>query len=832
MFAIDRIQIEHMGEGCVTDSRAPTLSFSLVSDRAGTKLGRAVVRVGSFEAETHEQTLTLSLPDTPFTEYTAEVTAYDNFGNMASGSVRFMTGRMGTPWKAKWVTDAKHKFPKNASPSPFTFLRKFRVGKPLRRALLTATALGIFELSLNGEKVGKDYFAPGFTSYKHTLQYHCYDVTKELAAENALVAVVGGGWAVGRFTYSSKSRITCKRQAFLSELFLEYEDGTREVIPTDERWRLLEEGSYRFADFYDGEVFDATRRLEDSPARPADLYRPKIRPKLTARFGPAVRAHERLLPLSHFPAANGTEEIYDFGQNFAGVVSLKLRGKRGQKVTVRHAEIVTDGDLNVKSLRTAKATAVYICREGEQEYSPRLTYMGFRYIGIEGIAPEDVEVSALVLHSDFEETGTFACSNDLLNKLQSNIRWSGKSNFVDIPTDCPQRDERMGWTGDISVFAPTACYLFDMSAFLEKWLKDLRAEQGRGGGLPLVVPKQGIAAPVVALACWGDSCILVPWQKYLSDGDKASLARSYPAMKRFLKAVKFWAGFSGFGKRRFIWKGLYQLGDWCAPEGGIMDWMKRGKFIATAYYANSSRIVSDIAAILGEREDAERYSLLSKRISEAYRAVFTDGKGNLKKPFQTGYALPLAFGMVQGKEREKMAENLDELVKEKDYHLSTGFTGTPYLLTALADSGHVGTAYRLLLQDTPPSWLYLVKQGATTTWEEWNIDPRKEGNIPSFNHYAYGCVGDFLYRRLAGVEPLEGGWKRFRVKPVPGGGVTWVKASHRTPYGLVSVAWRKENGRFYLNVKVPVSCTAEIVTPHGAMHTVSSGEYTFEEEEV
>ena len=829
MFRIGEVSIDHMGEGCVIDD-APTLSFSLESDRKGCRLARAVVRVGDFQTETKEQTLRLPMPLAPFTGYEAEITAFDNFGSMAVGSVKFQTGRMNTPWKAKWLTDTRHTFPKNASPAPFTFLKRFRTDKPVKRALLTATALGIFELTLNGKKVGEDYFAPGFTSYQHTLQYHLYDVTKELRAENTLVAVVGGGWAVGRFTYSSKSRITCDRQAFLSELFLEYEDGTREVISTDESWRLLEEGNYLFADFYDGEIYDATRRLEDSPARPADLYRPKIRPKLTARFGPAVRAHERLLPLSHFPAANGTEEIYDFGQNFAGVVSLKLKGKRGQKVTVRHAEIIMDGELNVNSLRTAKATAVYIAREGEQVYSPRLTYMGFRYIGISGIAPEDVEVSALALYSDFEETGTFACSNDLLNKLQSNIVWSGKSNFVDIPTDCPQRDERMGWTGDISVFASTAVYLFGLSAFLEKWLQDLRSEQGRGGGLPFVIPKQGIAAPTVATACWGDSCILVPWQKYLADGDKYSLARAYPSMKRFLKAVKFWAGLSGPGKyRRHIWKRLFQFGDWCAPEGGIFDWMKRGKWIGTAYYANSCGIAARIADILGEKQDAQYYASLHKKVSEAYRHVFTDGNGNLKQPFQTGYALPIAFRLTEGKERERMGDNLASLVKEKDYHLNTGFTGTPHLLFALADSGHQEAAYKVLLQETPPSWLYLVKQGATTTWEEWTIDPKKEGNIPSYNHYAYGCVGDFLYRRVAGLEPIEGGFKRFSVKPVLGGGLTFAKAEKKTPYGIAAAAWHLEGGKFRLSVTVPVSCACEATLPSGKIYTLESGEYTLEE---
>ena len=412
MLQIDEIKINGLKEGCVTDGDAPRLAFSLKSEKQGTELASAVVRVGGREFITSEQCgialkgLTLK----PFTRYEVSVTATDNFGSLSEGKTHFRTGRRELPWTAKWITNASYTFPKNASPAPFTFRKAF-AAKKIKRALLTATALGIYELEFNGKKVGEQYFAPGFTSYKHILQYDLYDVTALLKEQNELVAVVGGGWAVGRFTYSSKSRITCDRQAFLAELFLEYEDGSKEKIVTDESWQQTMDGNFRFGDFYDGEVYDATLDLNQAKWRAADIYRPKIKPQITARYGCRVIAHERLKPLSHFPAKNGKEEIYDFGQNFAGVVSLHIKGKKGQKVTVRHAEIVTDGDFNVKSLRTAKATLVYTCKEGEQEYSPRLTYMGFRYIGVSGIAPENIEVFALALYSDFEETGSFECSD-------------------------------------------------------------------------------------------------------------------------------------------------------------------------------------------------------------------------------------------------------------------------------------------------------------------------------------------------------------------------------------------------------------------------------------
>ena len=347
----------------------------------------------------------------------------------------------------------------------------------------------------------------------------------------------------------------------------------------------------------------------------------------------------------------------------------------------------------------------------------------------------------------------------------------------------------------------------------------------------MVVPRHGSTPPIVATACWGDCCILVPWAEYLARGDKELLRRQYPCMKRFLKAVRFWASLSGMGKyRRHIWQWLFQFGDWCAPEGTVTDWMKKGKWVATAYYANSCAIMSRIAGILGYNEDEARYAHLRERICAAYRKVFTDGHGRLKTEFQTGYVLPLYFCMETGENRRLMAERLDGLVAENDYHLSTGFTGTPYLLFALADNGHADTAYRVLLQDTCPSWLYEIKMGGTTFWEQWNaITPEGEVREPSLNHYAYGAVGDFLYRRVAGIEPREGGYRRFRVQPIPGGGLTWAKAAVQTPYGTASVYWQTEKDEFHINVEVPVSTQCELILPSGARYVLDSGTHKYTE---
>lgn len=832
MLEIQDIRVDNLSRGCVTDNSAPEVSFSLRSDIPETFLRNAVIQLGDrvFPCGKEQTGIVLDgLNLKPFTSYAFSIHAEGNHGNRASETSAFQTGRRDLPWEAKWITDKSCRTGKKESPVPMTFRKEFLIRKPVKRAFITSMAMGIYELELNGEKVGDAYFAPGFTSYKKNLQYQFYDVTGQLREDNTLIAIVAGGWAVGRFTYESKNKITTDRQALMLELFVEYADGSTDKMITDGTWDVTLQGNYLAADFYDGEVYDASIDRSALLWKKADTIKLLFTPEITVSLGSPVTRQETLTPIRHFRNSDG-EEVYDFGQNFAGVVALQIQGVKGQTVTVRHAETLDGDKLYTASLRTAKAEITYICKDGAQFYSPRFTYMGFRYVGISGIVPEQLEVSAYVLHSVFEETGSFACSNDLLNKLQSNVRWAGKSNFVDIPTDCPQRDERQGWTGDISIFASTACYNFDLSRFLEKWLKDVRLEQGWGGGIPMVVPRHGSTPPVVATACWGDACILVPWAEYLARGNKQLLRRQYPCMKRFLKAARFWASLSGPGDRRYIWKWLFQFGDWCAPEGYIKDWMARGKWIATAYYANSCAIMARIAEILGEEADRRYYSELREHICNVFRNILTDGRGKLHRSFQSGYVLPLYFGMETGENRRAMAENLNRLVVENGYHLSTGFPATPYLLFALADNGYTDTAYRLLLQDTCPSWLYEIKMGGTTFWEQWNtIMPDGQVRDPSMNHYAYGAVGDFLYRRVLGLEPLEGGYRSFRVKPIPGGGLTWAKGGVKTPFGNASVHWEIQDTMFSIRVEVPVSTNCELTMPSGKQILLESGTHQYTE---
>lgn len=841
MLSISQLKINNLKEGCLTDT-TPNISFALESDKNDEALAEATISCGDWRIKTSDQINNLYTGKLqPFTSYEVIVKATGVSGDTAEGRAVFQTGRLNTPWQAKWITDCGYDFPDKESPKPMTFRHSFYSKRNVKRAYITSTALGVYELLLNNQKVGTDYFAPGLTSYKHQIQYQTYDVTRQLQENNLLIAIVAGGWAAGSFTYHRKNKIDADRQALLLELHIEYKDGSTETIASNDTWEVTENGNYQMAEWYDGETYDARVNLEKADWKKCSVTTPRGTPKLIANYGAPVRVQQRMKAVSCTKSPSG-ELVYDFGQNFSGVISAAIKGKSGQEIVFRHAEVLVDDELFVKSLRTAKATATYICIEGEQSYSPRLTYMGFRYVGVCGINEDDIKLSALVLHSDIEEIGSFSCSNELLNQLQSNIRWGGKSNFVDIPTDCPQRDERQGWTGDISVFASTACYNFDMSRFFDKWLMDMRADQGRGGGLPMVIPKAGDMWPALANSCWGDSCVLIPWAEYLARGDKALLKKQYPTIKKFLKAAKRWSGFLSFTPNsRYIWRFPFHFGDWCATEGTAKDWMAKGKWVATAYFANSCNLTAQIADIIGYTDDAVYYRKLRDKIIRAYRKVFTDGQGNLKKEFQTAYVLPLHFCMTEGNETAKMTDNLVRLVQEADNHLTTGFTGTPYLLFALSDNGRIDAAYDLLFQESCPSWLYEVKAGGTTIWERWDAlrpdgtvntvdlnNPEKDsGGMVSFNHYANGAVGDWLYRRVAGIEPTSGGYKTFRVAPLLGGGLSSAKGSTRTPYGTIVSDWHIENDTFHIGVRVPVSCECELSLPSGEEHHLSSGAYSF-----
>ena len=844
MFQINEFACEGLTAGIVTDSTAPVFTFYVSSDRPGAALRSSRLTVNGWTADNPDQRGQpyAGPPLAPFTRYTAVLTAEDDRGETDTAELIFETGRLDTPWLGRWISDGAYVFKeKKVSPVPMVFRKKLSLRGEVASARLYATAMGIYELALDGKKVGNRYFAPGFTSYASQLQYQTYDVTALLRSHSELTAVVAGGWAVGSFVFTRVNRVTAKRQAFLAELRVTYRDGSREIIGTDDTWSVTEDGPVRMADLYDGETYDATVEPDAASWRKAAYERLSVSPRLLADYGAGVTEHETFEPLSRTRV--GDALIYDFGQNFAGVVRLTVTGKRGQKITVRHGEILNpDGTLNTAFLRTAKATATYICKEGTQTWQPRLTYMGFRYISVEGAGEDSLTVTGVALYSDVKQTGHFHCSNEMLNRLQENIVWGAKSNFVDIPTDCPQRDERMGWTGDIAVFSPTACFNFDMRRFLDKWLLDVRSEQLPTGGIPNTVPVQGYGFPAtmpkMAVAWWGDACVLVPWAQYMARGDRELLRRMYPTMKKYVNACRFWCGF-GFGKHRYLWEmpGVLGFGDWVAPDVPKMSqWQSRVKWTGTASLCNTSAILSRIAGILGEKEDAAHYRELSAKTADAYCSLLTDGNGKLLEEFQTAYVLPIYLDMFPSQEiRERAAENLAALAEKNDWCVGTGFPGTPYILFALCDNGQQEAAYKMLLNTKCPSWLYEVKVGATTVWERWDgldengicpIGDDGTDKMISYNHYASGAVGDFLYRRVAGIEPMEAGYKTFRIKPVPGGDLTMAAARVQTPYGPAEAEWTRKDGMFTVTAVVPVGTRCELTLPDGTVRELSSGTHT------
>lgn len=736
-------------------------------------------------------------------------------------------------WLGTWISDADYRFESPSSPVPMAFRRLFEVKKDAAAIHIFVTAMGIFDLYMDGKRISEEYFNPGFTDYSAHLQYVEYELKDIAAGIHELTAIVAGGWAVGRTTHvddttRSKSKMSAERQALLCDLVLDYTDGSHETIGSDDAYEVCEDSPWRFGDFYDGETYDARIELSKAVWKPAMIEKLRVQPKICARYGLPVTAHEHFPPVSWFQAASG-EWIADFGQNMAGIVKFTVNGHEGQEIVIRHAEALENGELYIQNLRSARQTVKYICREGKQTWSPRFTYMGFRYTGISGVSPEEIEISALAVYSDFRTIGSFRCSNEDLDQLQSNLTWSGKSNFVDIPTDCPQRDERQGWTGDIALFSPTACFNFGMKEFLRKWLLDLKTEQTALGSIPFVIPARKGITPTLTTSCWGDSCILVPWTLYMSEGDEEILRIMYPTMKKYMADVKRWAALSLpiYGSPHIL-KLPFQFGDWCAPVGNIKDWLGHGPWVGTAYYAHSCELMARIASILGKKGDAERFTALHEKVKNAFRKVFTDGHGRVKDEFQSAYVLALAFGLENEENRSAMAGHLWNLIRDNGLHLATGFPATPHLLFALSDNGYAKEAYQLLLQDSDPSWLYQIRHGATTMWEGWS-SVQEDGSIreSSLNHYAYGSVGAFFYRRICGLEATEPGYRRFRIRPIPGGGLTWAECTHESPYGKITVHWEQGGDHFRLHAEVPEGTDCDVILPDGQSTSIGGGIHEF-----
>ncbi|MBQ7994584.1 MAG: family 78 glycoside hydrolase catalytic domain [Solobacterium sp.] len=747
-------------------------------------------------------------------------------------------------WIGEWIT-GKGGTDVDEQLAPHVFQKHILLQKPVAKAEILASALGCYTVRIDGRLISDCYFAPGYTQYNKRILYNRYDVTEFFTCKDSVIqAEVSGGWYAGRLGLTLKGNRYGRKRAFLMELHVTYTDGTETALGTDETWMVTNDGPRRFASFFDGEVYDARMSLDEARWQQASVYDGPLPQSTEEADGVFVMRHEKLNPVRIWKGKDG-DTLVDFGRNIAGIVEIgPFHGHSGRRVTIRHGEIVQNERLFTENLRSAKATLSYICKDGIQEYLPRFTYMGFRYISVTGMDVTDENICAWELYSDMQCIGTFECSDENLNQLQRNIMTSLKANFVDIPTDCPQRDERSGWTGDIAVFAPTAAFNMDISRFMKKWLRDLSLCQRKNGAVAMFVPDNGFGwhkgDGLFGLlansqdALWGDAAILVPWAVYLSYGDRTILESQYESMKKWIAYEEKMASKHSIGLHRYIWTAGFHFGDWLAPGESMLENMKKAKWTSTAYFANSANLMSRIASILGYEEDAQRYRGLYENICRAFQKILVDQNGHIRNGFQSAYVLALQFGLLNSQQEKTALEDLIADIRVKDDHLSTGFVGTDRLLYALSDHGALKTAYDVLLQKTYPSWLYPVLCGATSMWERWdslkpdgtvNTDGSGEGNMVSFNHYAYGAVGSWLYTRIGGLEMIEPGYRKFRVAPMPGGGLTYAKVSHVSPFGKIGVNWTVENRLFTLDVNVPLGTEAEIIMPDGTFYQYGKGEY-------
>ncbi|SHE25015.1 alpha-L-rhamnosidase [Actinomyces glycerinitolerans] len=711
--------------------------------------------------------------------------------------------------------------------------RTVEVPEGLLAARLRATAHGVCEPRINDVRVDDSVLNPGWTSYTHRLQVVTWDVTELLhPGTNRVDVLLGNGWWRGHLGYLGDTAVYGDRLALAAQLELTTADGTHTVIATDESWTAAESAVVA-DDLYDGQSTDlrlagpsaSAHRVEIVSAAPSGAARGATSPKLVPQVAPRIRP-TGALPAQRVWNSPSGKTLVDFGQNAVGVVRLTVRGlESGTEITIRHAEVLEDGELGIRPLRAARATDTWILSDaGEHVLQPTLTLHGLRYAEVSGIpdlAAQDVEL--VIIGSDLEPAGAFRCSHPLLNQLHDNVVWSTRGNFVSIPTDCPQRDERLGWTGDIQAFAPTAAYLFDTTSFLQSWLIDLAAEQYADGGVRHFTPTFEPTVKHAPAAAWGDAATLVPWAVYEATGDPEVLRAQLPSMRAWVDRVAALAG------EDRIWSGGFQFGDWLdptAPPDRPADAKADPDVVATAYFARSARVVADTADSLNEAVVAAHYRRLADEARAAFNRAFVTPVGRIHSDAQTVYALAICWGLLPTAQQWAFAgERLADLVRLSGFHIATGFVGTPLVIPALVATGHADVAGRLLLQTECPSWLYPVTMGATTIWERWDsmlpngdINP---GEMTSFNHYALGAVADWLHRGLAGLSPAVPGWGHVEIAPAPIDGVTSAATSHLSPYGRIAVSWEVHNGVLELTADLPVGVTGTVRLPDDSPDTAA-----------
>ena len=744
-------------------------------------------------------------------------------------------------WEAGWIEPDVYEDPEVPQPAPM-LRSEFETKKRIASARAYVTAHGLYEMHINGERVGQDLFTPGWTSYHHRLQYQTYDITGLLQEGNNAVGVyLGDGWFRGFIGWGDQRNYYGEKLALLAQITITYEDGSRQVFGTGPHWKSST-GPVLSSDIYNGEYYDA--RLEkpgwSMPGYDDSKWKGVLevdhgKHKLIAQQAPPVRRIQELKPVDIFTTPEG-DLVVDMGQNMIGWIKLRVQGPAGTEVILRHAEVLDrDGNFYTENLRSADQTNTYVLRGGGVEtWEPRFSFQGFRYLAVEGYPGELTPdaITGVVLHSEMEPTGHFQSSHSLVNQLQHNIIWGQKGNFLEVPTDCPQRDERMGWTGDIQVFVNTANINMYTAGFLAKWLGDLEADQNEAGSVPHVVPNV-LGEGAYGSAGWGDAATIVPWSVYSYFGDTQILHDQYESMKGW---VEFQRTRAATNETTYLWDVDFSFGDWLSFStesnahypGAYTDY----PMIATMYFAHSTDLLHQAAGILGNTADVSNYSNLLDNIKTAFRHEYVTPGVRVLSDTQTSYLLALDFDLLPLILRPVAVENLVTAVHSRG-HLTTGFLGTPRLNPVLSRYGHSETAYNLLLREQYPSWLYPVTMGATTIWERWDgIKPDgtfQDASMNSFNHYAYGAIGEWLYQEVAGIKPVTPGYKRLAIEPVPGGGFTHARAIFNSVYGRIESSWEFEGDRFTLNVEVPANTTALVTLPHARLEEVGG---SYEEPEL
>ncbi len=839
------LRCEHRRDVPCVDDPAPRLSWTLESSERGRRQSAYQVIVslenaqlwdsGRVESSSSVDVVYAGRALPPASDCRWRVRVWDEAGESSPWSDPACFRTALREWRAQWISrddadDPGVPVPESESeragdimlercrPAPF-LRREFVVEEPVRRAMLYATARGLVELHLNGARVGDAVLAPGWTDYRKRIEYAAHDVTELLAdGSNVLSAILGDGWYCG-FVGMDLKRAGAHygtHPELLCELHLEYADGAREVVASDERWRATT-GPIRYSDLLHGEHYDARRELGDWRAV---RTRERDGVALVPERAQPIRVTEELQPVSVTEREPGVH-IVDFGQNMVGWVRLEVEGERGTTVRLRFAEILEeDGSLHVANLRTARPQETYVLSgDGREVYEPRFTFHGFRYVEVEGPA-EPPALVGRVVHSDTPWSGQFECSSDMVNQLWRNVTWGQRGNFLSVPTDCPQRDERLGWLADAQVFLPSAALNMDVAAFITKWGDDILDAQSPDGAYSDVAPRLG--AERDGAPAWGDAGIIVPWTIYERYGDVRILERHWDAMERYVAYLVR-------HNPDLLWRARRNndYGDWLSVGADTPR-----EVLATAYMAYDALLMSRIAGVLGRPQREAHYEALYRDVVAAFNRAYVGEDGFIEGDTQTVYLLALHVDLVAEELRERVAERLVADIEANDWHLTTGFVGVGLLCPVLTEHGYADVAYRLLLNETFPSWGYSIRQGATTIWERWDGWTEEHGfqtpMMNSFNHYSLGSVAQWLYEYVAGirVDPERPGYEHVIVAPEPGG-LEWARATYHSVRGPIRSGWRLQDGTFQLDVDIPANVTATVVLPGGERHEIGSGRRSF-----